>query len=458
MRIALLLDPTQTAQHAGLLRDATDLARRGHDLTLVSARPLTVGTGETLRTAVGEGPDAVPEADLLLATSPATVEQAVASRRGPVARYVTEPDPAPGRPVPCIVAGAAARLGATAHGEIHEIGWTIDRAAFHPLEPAREPGARIRIGTLGAGAHALETLTAELDRLGVDAVLDPLEAGFGRLDEPARGTALRALDLLAVPGLDGPGALGPTVAEALACGLPCVLADLPPIRRNLGGRTDAALLVEAEEPADIAEAIVFVLRNRRLRAQLRTAALGAVAGLDRDRHVDELERAAARIAARARGPAPIPAELPRPATSAAGDADLVHALASRAEQHLARSEFTAAATCLDAAIAFVPDSAPLWTQLGAIRLRADDPAAALAAAERAVEAGGASFRLHELRATALSRLARPADALAALAAASRCEDAPPVVFRRLAAELRARGDLEQARIAEREAAVRAACG
>jgi Tfp pilus assembly protein PilF len=348
------------------------------------------------------------------------------------------------------------RLPGAAAGEVHEVARSLDRAAFFPVERPQSPGAELRIGALGSARHGGDALRTALREFGVDAAIVELDGPFDALDERGRGALLRGLDLLAVLEVGARAAFVPAVPEALACGLPCVLADGPATRASVGGRSDAALFVEPGDARDLAEAIVFVARNQRLRDQLRRAAVEAAAAQTAARHADELEQAVRRIAARARGPRR--AETARPPADAGDGADLVHALALRAQRHIECGDLEAATACVKAAIEAVPASPLLWVQLAEIRAQSGDAVGALDATEHALEAGNSSCRLHELRARVLEQLARPSDALAALAQASRSEDAPAEVFRALARRLRQRGAVEAASQAEREAAVRAACG
>ncbi|MGA0059984.1 MAG: hypothetical protein ACO3RU_10390, partial [Planctomycetota bacterium] len=87
-----------------------------------------------------------------------------------------------------------------------------------------------------------------------------------------------------------------------------------------------------------------------------------------------------------------------------------------------------------------------------------DAEGALRATDRALAAGGTSCRLLEVRARAFEALSRDEDALHVLDAASDHRDASPETFRELARHLRRCGEVARARIAESEAAVRAACG
>ena len=63
---------------------------------------------------------------------------------------------------------------------------------------------------------------------------------------------------------------GLPLLEAMACGAPCIASDIPALR-EVGG--DACIYVAPDDLVGIAEALTTVLVDRRLAAQMRTAAL-----------------------------------------------------------------------------------------------------------------------------------------------------------------------------------------
>jgi glycosyltransferase involved in cell wall biosynthesis len=67
---------------------------------------------------------------------------------------------------------------------------------------------------------------------------------------------------------------GRTVIESMACGTPCVLNDIPIMREVSAGH---ALIVDFNQPAQVAEAMKRVATDENLRATLREAGLGRAA-------------------------------------------------------------------------------------------------------------------------------------------------------------------------------------
>jgi glycosyltransferase involved in cell wall biosynthesis len=111
----------------------------------------------------------------------------------------------------------------------------------------------------------------------------------------------RAADVgVSIPASDGSPS---SVWEALACGLPVVLSDLPQIEERVG-RTEAARFVEPRRDA-VAAALAEVVSDCRLRGRMARAARDwAIENVDEREQIERLGRAYAAMATRsaARGP------------------------------------------------------------------------------------------------------------------------------------------------------------
>lgn len=396
MRIVFLVDRATAARRgaAHVLLDASDLARRGHEVTVLSelAPPPDHDLAcdhvvvDDLRQVI------VPSGDLIVASSRPTAELAVAAGVSPAVAELDAPSgPQPDRP-PCWVAAVTERRRPA--GTRHALPPAVDPVSFHPPTVPGSVDVVARVGgccTASARVTALSAALAESGTPAVPVVIEPVEPGDAEthraLTARELGDLLRSLDVFVVPE-ESAGA-EQLVLEAMACGVPCVLADVPRLRARIGDRRGAALLVEDDDPVMWTESVGLVLRHRGLREQLAEAGIEVAGGHSRARRVDELERALALIAARAQRAAPArPIPTPPHADHATHHSELVHALAARAEALLLAGRLEEAAGCLEAALAVVPDSVLLWTQLGETRLRNGDPEGAVSALDRARAEGG----------------------------------------------------------------------
>ncbi|MEY2982597.1 MAG: hypothetical protein RL562_2824 [Planctomycetota bacterium] len=418
MRVVFVLDPTTgpAGDPGPVLEFASRLPDRGIQAELFWFGD-RVPPELPEETPYGSSPTRLPTADLLIATSSDTVEFAVAARRGPVVRLVTEAAPAPGRPVPTIVAGDTTRVAGVPRGEIHAIGLGVDTSTFTPQTGPRRPGPT-RIGTLGWDAARGAAVVAALAGYEIQAEAVRIEDSCLVRTGRTRATLLRDCDVLVLA--EGADRLA---VEAMACGVPCILADTPATRGWLGDRSGAALLVDTSDPRSVTEAAVFLTRHQGLRRDVLEAGSATASN-----HACE------------------------PSTD-----DLAHALRRARERARETLTPTAATTAAERPCA-IPASPLAWTRVAVERLVRGDAEGALRATDRALAAGGTSCRLLEVRARAFEALSRDEDALHVLDAASDHRDASPETFRELARHLRRCGEVARARIAESEAAVRAACG
>ncbi|MEZ5963534.1 MAG: glycosyltransferase family 4 protein [Planctomycetota bacterium] len=197
----------------------------------------------------------------------------------------------------------------------------IDHDVHFP-GPVRPPAARIRVGMVGpyqlagkgiADGFAACALAAraglELEVVRIsNTEPDPRERAqpfplefHSRVAPRAMGDVYRSLDVFLGTGRDrGEGFYLPAI-EAMACGVPCVLTDLPCTREH--GETRYALFVPPGDPVAMAKGLAAAARLEGQRASLRAAGLAAASRYTRRAHGVQLERALAAAAA----PAPVPA-------------------------------------------------------------------------------------------------------------------------------------------------------
>jgi glycosyltransferase involved in cell wall biosynthesis len=173
-------------------------------------------------------------------------------------------------PAPAAIAQARHDLGPSGRPVVLAVGRLAEQKGFDTLLAAaarwrdRQPAPILAIA--GAGPLAAE-LAATAERNGVDLVL------LGQRDDvPA---LLAAADVVAVPSRWEARAL--IVQEALRAGAPIVASRVGGIPDLTG--EDAAVLVPADDPGALAEAILAVLDDPALAARLSAAARARAASL-----------------------------------------------------------------------------------------------------------------------------------------------------------------------------------
>ena len=73
---------------------------------------------------------------------------------------------------------------------------------------------------------------------------------------------LRSLDVFVVTAAgDATADVTVEVLRAMACGVPCVLADVPALRTPIRERRGAALWIDADDPSGIVEAVAKIRRH-----------------------------------------------------------------------------------------------------------------------------------------------------------------------------------------------------
>jgi FkbM family methyltransferase len=292
MRINWLVDDvTKATREVRELLDTADaLIERGHEVTLLAlSGPPRARVLRARFAQLAQFGAELPPADIHLATSAAAL---AAARQAPgvTVRYgahtlqreaesppatATSPEPLRTEPLPRESLPSA-----------------VDRNQFYP-GPERGNSPLLRIGVVESGADpatraALVDALALAHRAGqaVHVVcltdpwpaLDPRLVAFpverhDRADEPRLAQQLRSLDVLVAIGDAG---ARPWILDAMACGVPCVLAEDLDLPRNAAA--PGALFVPPASALAWAEAIVVAGRVADVRAQLRVDALRWVAG------------------------------------------------------------------------------------------------------------------------------------------------------------------------------------
>lgn len=343
-----------------------------------------------------------------------------------------------------------------------EVGTAIDHAT-HFAGPARNPNRPIRVGLVGPYQMAGKDLATGFaacrlaHQAGLPLVLvrvtntqaaeaeqnQPFEVEWHRRVPPERmGDIYRSLDvLLGTTSSVDEGFFLPAV-EAMACGIPTVLTDVPCFRAHgeADGNDRYALFVPPGDPAAMAEALVVAASVPSVRATLRDEGLRVAARYHPDLRGTRLEAALRALvpagvaaAAPAAPAAPIvpkaPKTPPNPTNQPNGDPlpGLLAALLRHGRDLLARQQPAAGLRCLFAAVCLQPDDAALREELAQAQFANADFAAALQTYDELLARGHDGEALHIARGELLHRLGRMHDAAqafrAALAVGTRNADA-----------------------------------
>ncbi|MEM7199533.1 MAG: glycosyltransferase family 4 protein [Planctomycetota bacterium] len=309
-----------------VLEGANLLVDRGHQVTVVtqSGPPDWMDLRCELLTVPRLNSEAVPEADIVVGTFWPTVPTAVRCGRGVPVHLCQgyegdNPESAPHREqIEAIYALAEThKVTISPHltnllrdrfgVEAHEVPYMINTDTLF-AEAERAPSRPVRIGIVGPydvpGKDIPGALAAcELaHRAGLELQVVRVSTGGPCAGEepqpfpvewhtnvpPAQmGQIYRSLDLLVGSCRHrGEGFYLPAV-EAMACGVPCVLTDIPCHRGY--GEGQYALFVPPEDPAALAEAIVVGSSHQVARSALREAGLAVAARYRPEAHVDALE-------------------------------------------------------------------------------------------------------------------------------------------------------------------------
>lgn len=326
MKIAYLLESTDI--YGGVqvvLRQAEALARRGHRVAVVSPDPppgwFPLSRARFERASF-RGSRELAEADVRVATFFRTVEPALEGARGPVfhlcqgyegeiahyRRELTEIERIyrlPARKL-AISATQAARLDALGFGPATDVGQAFDPEGYFPgpARPPADPPVVLVVGPLEAEFKGIDVALAGLAlwrrrggrfwlrRVSYSPCTDE-EKALGVTDEyhdrlaPERMPfAYRASDVFVGASRVEEG-FGLPSLEALACGVPALLSDVPG-QREIGA--EAAWYFEDGEPESLARALPALLTEE-ARARAREAGPKAAARYDVARVAERLERA-----------------------------------------------------------------------------------------------------------------------------------------------------------------------
>ena len=307
MKIAYLLESTGFFGGVKVvLQQADALARRGHRVTVVSPEPapewFRLARARFERSSFRDSA-ALAEADVRVATFYRTVPVAVEGARGPVFHLsqgyeggfqhyrdaglcdeIAGVYRLPTRKL-AISSALARRLEALGFGAFTDVGQTFDPSEFSPgpERPAGDPPVVLVVGALEGESKGIDVALAGLAewrqrggrfwlRRVSYAPPSPLERELGVADEyhtrlpPERMPfAYRSSDFFVGSSRVEEG-FGLPSLEALACGLPCLLSDVPG-QREIGG--EAASYFEDGNARSLAEALPALLTpEARARARL----------------------------------------------------------------------------------------------------------------------------------------------------------------------------------------------
>jgi tetratricopeptide (TPR) repeat protein len=202
--------------------------------------------------------------------------------------------------------------------------------------------------------------------------------------------------------------------EAMACGIPCVLTDIPCFRAHGDGQY--ALFVPPDDAAAMAEALVLASRVGDVRTALRTAGLEAASRYTLDAHGEGLLAALEQAVAAVRGTTPrireartatAQSSMPNdsdfaPVVRLLGELRAAAALAKKLGQLADASRLEAAARCLEQdSDDLAAASAHARTRAGLPDVGLDDPAAAAQALRAAIAAGARSADVYNRLGVAL---------------------------------------------------------
>jgi glycosyltransferase involved in cell wall biosynthesis len=326
MRIAYLLESTDI--YGGVqvaLRQAEALARRGHRVAVVSPdaapRWFPLSRARFERSSF-RGSRELADADVRVATFWRTVEPALEGARGPVFHLcqgyegeighyrgelaeIERVYRLPARKL-AVSAVQAARLETLGFGPATDVGQAFDAAGFFPgpVRPPADPPVVLVVGPLEAEFKgvdvALRGLAAWRGRGGhfrlrrisyspcteAERQLGVTDEYHDRLPPERMPFAYRASDIFVGASRVEEG-FGLPSLEALSCGIPALLSDVPG-QRDIGG--DAARYFHDGDPESLAAALPALLTPE-ARARARSAGPAAASRYDPALVAERLERA-----------------------------------------------------------------------------------------------------------------------------------------------------------------------
>lgn len=235
--------------------------------------------------------------------------------------------------------------------------------------------------------------------------------------------------------------------EAMACGVPTVLTDIPCFRQHERASAEPfTLFVPPRDPAAMAEALVLAGNLADVRQNLRRGGLAVAAHYHRDRHGAQLEAALADFVQAAGGKVEptlrVVARRTDESERVLGDfaAELRQAALRRRD-----SDVLAAARLLAAAAQLAPQDLDLQVSVAIAWLEAGEPATALATLDALLAHGCDEPPVHDARGHALHALGRLHEAAQAFRAAIACGTGGADALNRLGVVLFQAGDVGGAR-------------
>ena len=359
------------------------------------------------------------------------------------------------------------RFGLTAHELLH----AIDHDVHFPGEP-REPQRPLRVGLVGPYQVACKDLATgyaacsmahqagqsmTLVRASSVAPADgerdqTFEIEWHQQVPPDRmGDFYRSLDVFLGTSTKEEGFFLPAI-EAMACGIPTVLTDVPCFRNHqrLIGHDRYALFVPASDPVAMAEALVLAGSMPNVREALRAGGIEVASHYHLDQHANQLEELLHQLVhEQPRMSAHAAPRLVTDSTPANDDdrvvAELLGELRAVAKTRQTDGDQVQAARLLAAAQCLAPDDPSLLHAAAEAQLSAGQAATALRLYNELASRGYDTDALHQGRGLALHALGRLPEAAqafrAALAVGSRSADA----HNRLGVVLFQAGDVHGAR-------------
>jgi len=356
-----------------------------------------------------------------------------------------------------------------------EVPYTIDANVHFPAAE-RAPGSPLRVGLVGPyqipwkglatgyaacrlahqAGQKLVLVRATNTTPAAEERQQPFAVEWHQQLPPSRmGEFYRSLDLLLATSTGADEGFFLPAVEAMACGVPTVLTDVPCFRDHarLAGHDRYAMFVPPNDPAALAEALVVAGAIPEVRTTLRQEGLALAAHYRQDRHGAALlavfERAVA--AAQPKGMPPLRlVGAAKTATNAAVDAvDTPDMLAERLSRLAAdaerRDDLALAARAALAAHELLPDHAKLLRGAAVLQARTGNAPGALRLYERLWELGHDDAALHQGRGEALHALGRMRDAAQAFRTAIASGDRSADAYNRLGVVLFQAGDHRGAR-------------
>lgn len=483
------------------LEDANWLQARGHEVTVVSRSgpPAWMRMTCAFRQVADFRPENLPDGDVIVGTFWTTVPWAAAAgpTKGVPVHFCQgyegdNPEFAPHRGR----IEAVYRLPGVRHVTIsphlttllrerfgrqpREVVYAIDHAT-HFAGPARAPGTPLRVGLVGPYSVAWKDLPTGyaacrlLQQAGQPLVLvrasntppapgeqdGSLPIEWHQQLPPARmGDFYRSLDVMLCTSSGAEEGFFLPAVEAMACGVPTVLTDIPCFREHAArvGHDRYALFVPPKDPAAMAEAVLVAGTLPVVRQALREGGIELASHYHPDRHGEDLEQAFvgflrdAATAARATTTTTTTATATTSLANAPIDAEIAATLAQvsatlreLAAAMVGKGSATAAARSLLAAHALTPDDIALLQAAAQAQIEIGEPATALQLFDDLAARGGDGAAIQAGRGEALHALGRFAEAASAFTQAMQLGDRSADAHNRLGVALFQCGDANAAR-------------